>query len=241
MNIDQFAKTSDLSSQPEVDRVCYLAYFYSKTSSVGEFSTTTAAAWLKARGFADVNKTRLADRLRNSEKTMRSGSGFALALKFIEEMNGRFPELSEKSQAVIDDGTILPEPDYQNTRGYIEKIAKQINAAYEQNIFDGCAVLMRRLVEILLILSYQKLGIDAEIKDSNANYLLLDGIVTNAKANTTLNLSRNGKTAAETFRTLGNFSAHKIDYTCKREYIKPEIQNFRALVSELLHKAGILL
>ncbi len=47
------------------------------------------------------------------------------------------------------------------------------------------------------------------------------------------------KASLDVFRELGNFSAHKIEYTCKREYIKQEIQQYRALIGELLHKAGI--
>jgi hypothetical protein len=40
-----------------------------------------------------------------------------------------------------------------NTRGYIESPAKQINGSHEQNIFDGCAVSIRRLEEALPVIS----------------------------------------------------------------------------------------
>jgi hypothetical protein len=239
VTLEQFVAACDLISLAEVDKACYLAFFYLRTKKQDEFSLPEAAGWLVSAGAAQPNRTRLGDRLRDSDKTIRSPRGFRLSLKFINELDDRFPQLSEKSQDVMDLGTILPPPDYQKTRGYIESIAKQINAAYEHNIFDGCAVLMRRLVEILLILSYQKLNIDAEIKDGAGNYLLLDGIISNAKNNTTLNLSRNGKVSVEEFRKLGNFAAHKIEYTCRREYIREHIQAFRALVTELLHKSGI--
>lgn len=239
MNIHQFADLCGFTSLSEVDKACHLAFYYLKVNKQEHFTVSDAALWLPKAGSANPNKTRLGDKLRTSSNTQLDGNGFRLTLKFIRELESKYPTVGEKSQDVTDHGTILPEVDYEKTRGYIERISKQINATYEQNIFDGCAVLMRRLIEILLILSYQKLGIDKEIKDPAGNYLMLDGIITNAKANATLNLSRNGKTSAETFRMLGNFSAHKIEYTCKREYIQPEIANFRALISELLHKAGI--
>ena len=239
MRLEQFLELCDFVSLSEVEKVCHLAFYYLKVNKQEHFTASDAVLWLPKAGSAHPNKTRLSDRLRDSRDTQRDGDGFRLTLKHVAELEGKYPAVGEKSQDVEDHGTILPEPDYEKTRGYIERLAKQVNAAYEQNIFDGCAVLMRRLVEILLILSYQKLGIDHDIKDSVGNYLMLDGIISNAKANAMLNLSRNGKIAAETFRTLGNFSAHKIEYTCKREYIKPEIPNFRALVSELLHKAGM--
>jgi hypothetical protein len=98
---------------------------------------------------------------------------------------------------------------------------------------------MRRLVEVLLILSYRELKIESEIKDASSAYLMLEGIIGNAKTNATLDLSRNSKSNLDLFRQLGNFSAHKIEYTCRREYIKPHIPEYRALIVELLHKAGL--
>jgi len=68
---------------------------------------------------------------------------------------------------------------------------------------------------------------------------LLEAIVKNAQGNPTLNLGRNARKSVETYRELGNYSAHKITYTCKRECIKEKIDDYRALIDELLHKAGI--
>jgi hypothetical protein len=92
---------------------------------------------------------------------------------------------------------------------------------------------------VLLISAYQKLKIDDEIKDGNGNYKMLEAIVTNAQANKTLALSRNGKQTIEKIRELGNYSAHQITYQCRREFIQEKIEEYRALVNELLHKAGL--
>lgn len=183
----------------------------------------------------------LHDNLRSSRETLRGSGGntFRLHANFVRTLEKSFPQLLEKSQDVIDAGTILPEVDYQKTRGYIETLAKQINASYENNLFDGCTVLMRRLVEVLLILSYRHLRIEAAIQDAHRNYLMLDAVIGDAKANASLALSRNSKACLDTFRQLGNFSAHNIEYTCRREYITPHIQEYRALVTELLHTSGI--
>ena len=239
MTIEQFANASGLDSLVEVEKVCYMAFFYLKTKGTQEFSVADAAQWLTSYGLSAPNTSRLESNLKATRNTIRAPRGFKLQLGFIRTLEGKFPALSEKSQEVIEHGTILPEVDYQKTRGYIESLAKQINACFEHNIFDGCAVLMRRLVEVLLILSYRNLKIESAIQDANGNYFMLDGIINDAKTNGTLALSRNSKNNLDTFRQLGNFSAHKIEYTCRREYITPQIQEYRALISELLHKAGI--
>lgn len=239
MTLDQFKSACGFDSLREVEKVCHLGFFHLQTNRVQEFTIADAARWLVQSGGAAPNRTRLEQRLRASHDTVRSNGGFKLRGQYVTGMQQSYPALGEKSQEIIDEGSILPEVAYQKTRGYIETIAKQINASYEHNLFDGCAVLMRRLVEILLILSYRHLGIENAIKDPNGNYYMLEGIINDAKTNATLNLSRNSKTSVETFRQLGNFSAHKIEYTCHREYVRNEIQNFRALVAELLHKAGL--
>ena len=132
MTLEQFAKAADLSSLSEVDRVCFLAYFYLKTKSVGRFNAAQAAQWLISMRFAAPNQTGLTTRLRESDKTMRAEGSFTLPNKFVADMDGQIPHLLEKSQDIIDEGTILPPVDYEKTH--------------------GCAVLMRRLVEILLSL-----------------------------------------------------------------------------------------
>lgn len=239
MTLEQFATASGLDSLLEVDKACYLAFFYLKTKDAQEFSVADAAQWIKGYGLPEPNRSRLERRLKDSPNTQRASRGFKLKLDFIRQLGEKHPQLGEKSQEVIEHGTILPEVDYEKTRGYIESLAKQINASFEHNIFDGCAVLMRRLVEVLLILSYRNLGIEVAIQDASGNYQMLEGIINDAKTNSTLKLSRNSKNNLDTFRQLGNFSAHKIEYTCRKEYIAPHIQEYRALIVELFHKAGV--
>jgi hypothetical protein len=147
--------------------------------------------------------------------------------------------VGEPSEEVVSADTVLPSILYENTRGYIESLGRQINAAFEHNIFDGCAVLMRRLIEILLILSYEHLGVESEIKSASGDYVMLDSIIGNARGNPKLSLSRNSKATIDEFRTIGNFSAHKIYYNARRNDVRRHIVEFRALVEELLYKSGI--
>jgi hypothetical protein len=239
VTINQFTLACGLTDLSEIERVCHLAYYYLKTKGLIEFTVVEAARWLVDAGGASPNRSRLEKNLRASRNTIKGSRGWRLKGDFVNLADAKFPQLSEKSEEVIEHGTVLPEPDYENTRGYIEKLAKQINSSYENNAFDGCAVLMRRLIEILLILSYRHLNIERMIQDTAGNYQTLESIINDAKTNSALKLSRNSKNSLDTFRQLGNFSAHKIEYTCRREYIRPHIQEYRALVVELLHKAGI--
>lgn len=241
MTVERFRDEANLAGLNEVGKVCHLAFFFLKKAKAEEFTAGDGARWLADLRYSPPNVSRLHDNLRSTRDTVRGAKDgtFRLHANFVKMLEAKFPQLSEKSQDVVDSGTILPEVDYQKTRGYIESLAKQINASYEHNLFDGCAVLMRRLLEVLLILCYRHLKIENAIQDGNGNYQMLDGIIGDAKTNSTLALSRNSKACLDTFRQLGNFSAHKIEYTCRREYITPHVQEYRALVTELLYKAGI--
>ncbi len=241
MTIDKFIKDSGLAGFDETQKVLYFAFYHLRKKAVEEFSAGDGAKWVRENRMGNPNVSRLSARLKSSRDTVKGSKAgiFRLHHNLLNELDCKFPQLAEKSQDVADDGTILPPVLYEKTRGYIASLAKQINASYEHNIFDGCAVLMRRLAEVLLILSYEHLGIEAAIKDSAGQYFLLEGIVRNAEGNAKLGLSRNAKPTIEGIRKLGNYSAHKVTYTCKREYIREQIIDFRALVDELLHKAGI--
>ncbi len=241
MKLDAFIEAAAFSSLSELEKSIHLAFFYLKTAAVNEFSAADCAGWIHGRGFTRPNVTRLGDKLSDSGNTIRAARAgyFRLHNTRLKSLEQEFAHLLEKPQTVQDHGTVLPLVTYENPRGFIESLAKQINRSYEENIFDGCAVLMRRLEEVLLILSYEHLKIADQIKDGNGNYVMLEGIVKNAVTNAALGLSRNSKTSVETFRVLGNFSAHKITYTCRREYIQEKIDDYRALVDELLHKAGL--
>lgn len=239
MDQERFLRDCSFPSLSEADKVCHLAFFRLKTAAVQEFTAADGADWLEGAGGAMPNRSRLAKNLASCPHTLRGRRGFRLRREFVAGLEGKFPEVGADSQFVADEGSILPEVDYAGTRGYVESLAKQINVCYERNAFDGCAVLMRRLIEVLLILSYRKMGAEDSIRGSDGSHVPLDRIIGRAAADGSLALSRNGRGSLAEFKQLGNFSAHKIEYTCRREYIRPRIADYQALVSELMYKSGL--
>lgn len=135
-------------------------------------------------------------------------------------------------------GTILPDALFNSLPANVQSICKQINASYENNLFDCTAVIMRRLLESLLVLSYQKEGIENEITNGN-HHVTLDKIIKNAEQNAVLKLSSNTKKDMPLFKDLGNYSAHKIWYNCTQGDIKPHVLKYRAIIEELMYKSGL--
>ncbi len=146
---------------------------------------------------------------------------------------------SEDSLTIIENGTILPSDLYKDVPQNIQAVCKQINSSYENKLYDCTAVMMRRLLEDLLVLTYQKQGIEDEITEKSGWHSTLDKIIKNATQNTTLALSANSRRDMALFKDIGNYSAHKIWYNSTRQDIEPHILKYRVIVEELMYKAGI--
>jgi hypothetical protein len=134
---------------------------------------------------------------------------------------------------------ILPHAMVRATRGYIEKIVFQINGCYEKGWFDGCAVMMRRLLETLIIECFEKHQIADRIKNAKGDFLYLADLIDKAVQETTWNLGRNTKQALPRLKSLGDQSAHSRRYTAHREDIDKLSADFRTTCQELIYLAQL--
>jgi len=241
MLLTEFLNKSDFSKQTEFRRSLLITYFNLKKGHATSFSPVQIADSLHALGYARPNLSRLRNAIKKSKVFVAAGGidQYKIHPASLEALDTEFPALTTKSEEIISYDSVLPEALLQKERGFIRSLIKQINSSYENNIFDGCAVLMRRLMEILLILSYEELKIESCIRNGNGDYKPLEAIITDAVGNSTLRLSRNSKEYLPIFRKLGNFSAHKIFYNADRKLIESNIIDFRATAEELLYKAGL--
>ncbi len=240
MSLQKFCDDYDLTSKVEREKVAYLAYFFLQKEKQDEFSVSDVVNWFKQLHFPKPNTTRLAKNLAESSDFMRgiSPDVFRLHAKIIKRFQTEMPKVFIKSKEVESDGNILPNSLLEGKRNYIQLFGKQINSAYSNNIFDGCAVLMRRMVEICLILTYENFGIDSQIKIGLDKYKDLKEIIKDAVSNPDIKLTKDSRECVDEFRDLGNLSAHKLYYNCKHEEIDRLKVKFRLLIEELFNKAG---
>jgi hypothetical protein len=185
------------------------------------------------------NSTYLKNNLRSSKnitKGIRPNS-YKPVRKYIDELTDKYAFAVIKSEDIVTDDSILPEILISSTRGYIESLGRQINSSYNNNIFDGCAVLMRRLLEILLIHSYEEIGKISTISE-NDGLKNLSYIINYTISNKPFKLSKDSNETLDDFRQLGNFSAHKIQYNAKRKDIDNIKLKYRMTIEELLYASN---
>lgn len=135
---------------------------------------------------------------------------------------------------------ILPLSLFKKTRGYLEKVAIQINQTYEQTCYDACAVMVRRLVEILIIETFEAHGKSAIIKDSNGDYFMLNDLISRFQAESwPQNPSRNLKKSLLELKGIGDKSAHSRFYNAQRSDIDDVKVQLRGVAEELLYLSKI--
>lgn len=130
---------------------------------------------------------------------------------------------------------VVPHSLFRNTRGYIEKVAFQINGSYDAACYDACAVMVRRLVEVLIIECFEAHGIAAKIKNAQDDFVYLADLIAATLSESSWNLGRNTKTGLARLKTIGDQSAHSRRYNARREYIDAVLIDLRTVAEELLY------
>lgn len=161
-----------------------------------------------------------------------------LVKKLKSDVPRSFVPPSEGTKPVTEQ--IIPSAMARGTRGYIEIVVRQINGCYEKGWFDGCAVMMRRLIETLIIECFEKYGIASKIKDSRTgDFLFLADLIDKTLQEASWNLGRNTKKALPKLKHIGDLSAHNRRYNAHREDIDRLSTDFRNACQELLYIAGL--
>lgn len=135
--------------------------------------------------------------------------------------------------------SVLPFSVVRGTRGYIERVANQINGAYENGWYDACTVMIRRLLETLIIETFEHHNLAASIKNTAGDFLFLKDLIDKCLQQSTWNLSRNCKQAMPKLKDVGDKSAHSRRYNAHRGDIDPILADIRLVVQELVYLAGL--
>ena len=244
MQLLDFIELTNLNARSETDRAKLLCFYHYKETSEDTFTMPLVSDLLIKSGFNAPNISRLRDKLTKGKDKVflslkSSKSEYAFIPAILQSIEKEYSGAWNDTEIIESASELIEETKFCGKRKYLDRLIMQINHSYSHNCYDACAVLMRRLFEVLLVLSYQHFGIDNEIKDSDGTgYIMLDGIVKKAKNNSVLKLSRI-KNEFDTFRKVGNFSAHNITYTAGKKDIDDIKLNYRVMLEELYNKAGL--
>jgi hypothetical protein len=125
------------------------------------------------------------------------------------------------------------------TRGYIERVAHQVNGCYENGWYDACAVMIRRLLETLIIETFEFHNIASKIKAGNGDFFFLSDLIRCTLAEQSWNLTRNSKTALPKLKDIGDKSAHSRRYHAVRKDLDKLLPEIRVVIQALIYLSGL--
>jgi len=239
MELTQYITSVNLSQKTELEKVKLIIFYVTSTSNTAVCSLDEVAGILCNAGHPISNMSRLRDYLARSRdfKRVSKTNKYMLTPAARDKMQTEYGQFFHNEELIVSSSELLDESLFTGKRGFLDKLIKQINHCYSNNCFDACAVLMRRVFEIVLILAYERHGIQDQIKEGG-DYVKLERIVADAVQNRTLNISRSRK-QYDSIRDLGNFAAHKIHFNTRKSDIDEIKQGYRACLEELYYVAGL--
>ncbi|GET24556.1 hypothetical protein [Prolixibacter sp. NT017] len=124
---------------------------------------------------------------------------------------------------------------FDNTRGYLKTIANQSLASYNIGIYDGCSVLTRKLIEILIIECFERHGNESLIKREDGNFYFLSDLIAEFLKEPAWNVGRNAKTSLPKIKNIGDKSAHNRRYIARKNDLDDIKDDVRIVIEELIH------
>jgi hypothetical protein len=170
-------------------------------------------------------------------KNNLSQNALALSKDIIKEIEKLLDPPEEGFPA--ETNQVIPLSIVKNTRGYIEKVANQVNGCYEKGWFDSCAVMVRRILETLIIECFEQYHIANKIQNDQGDFFQLKDLINMTIQEKSWNLGRDAKKMLPGLKDIGDKSAHSRRFTAQLNDLKPLIPGIRLVVQELIYLAKL--
>lgn len=245
MQLLKFMEAVELASKAEIDRAKLLCFYHFKEDGESAFTMSNIATWMEECSFSKPNTSRLKlNLIKGKRKAFLTTKADKNSLEFVpavlQELERDYGALWADTVTIESSSELIEESKFCGKRPFLTKLIQQINFTYGHNCYDACAILMRRLFEVLLVLTYQYKGLEAAITKSDGSYKMLEGIVKDAVQNKVLGIPARISKSFDAFREVGNNSAHSITYTAGKLDIDNISRDFRVMMEDLYNRAGLL-
>jgi hypothetical protein len=243
LSLDDFCEIVKSLRKTNAEKALAILWFFDRKQADIAMSAGELTRILGDHHVGTANSTALGRAIQDTKLASESKSGFTLKPGSRRAIQGWLPADLDGMQPTMDHATgFLPEAVWRNTRGYVDAVCRQLNGCFKFAYYDAAAVMLRRLLETLIIESYEHLKREAEIRDGGGQYLMLRDLVERAcgeKGHAGLNLGRDSKAALKDARDIGNWSAHARRYNAISTDLTKIQGGVRVVVQELIHIANL--
>lgn len=245
MQLLKYMEAVDLTAKTEVERAKLLCFYHYKENGETTFAMAKIALWMLECNYSKPNTSRLKEHLTQGRdksflvsKTTKGAIEFVPAI--LQTLERDIGPLWADTITIESNNELLEETKFCGKRSFLTQLIKQINFTYGHNCYDACAVLMRRLFEVLLVLAYQNKGIETAITKPDGSHKMLEAIVKDAVQNKTLGVPVRISKNFDAFREVGNNSAHSITYTAGKLDVDNIARDYRVMMEDLYNRAGLM-
>jgi hypothetical protein len=143
----------------------------------------------------------------------------------------------ENTEPVV--GKLFPLEVVEKVRGYAEDVARQANGCYEKGWYDACAVMVRRLIEILVIDCFEVHGILNGVKDAGGSIFGLSRLVDRflQEPDDMWHVERSARPAMRKLKKIGDRAAHGRYHKTQRQSLDRYKDSLEVALQQL---AGII-
>ena len=144
--------------------------------------------------------------------------------------------LDEDVPTTVPSDAIIDSNLFEDTRGYLKKLVYQINSSYSNSCYDACALLIRKLIELLIEDIYETHGRVSEIVNPHSNQLFgLGQLITTLMSDSHWKLNRYVEDGLDLIKTQGDKSAHNRRYNARKSDVDKVKPFLRDISEELLY------
>ena len=123
---------------------------------------------------------------------------------------------------------------FQGMPDYITRLVPQANGCWERGWYEGCALVLRRLVETLIIELYHQRGWIADIRDADGTFSKLQTLVDKVCGDGRIGLGKNPKRGLSEIKKFGDVAAHDHRVKVRKSDLEPQRTNLRLACERLV-------
>ncbi len=238
MKLLEFIRRISETKISTIDRAVAVLWFHGLHNENKGLSVKEVSQHIEQAGCAKQNVTTIKRLFRQDRRVIKGVSEtYILRPEVSAKLNEKYSNLI-RAKPLIKCDTVLPTDLFANAKGYIKKVVLQLNASYLYSLYDCCAVMCRRLLETLIIETYEALNRSDEIMGPDGHYLMFSGLSDYVTKDKNIHLGRNTTRGLKNFKRLGDLSAHNRRFNARKSDIDQITSDLRISCEELLHLAN---
>ena len=234
MTIEEYVDRIDgFLDKKASEQIPYLGYFLVKYKGQASFTTKDIDdCFSQIRLPAYSNISAYLSKEQKAKRLLKAKVGYVMSKKMFDTIANNIGEMKVKAPS----SDLFPLEIFDNTRGYLTKTARQAILCYDYGLYDGCLVMIRRLIETLIIELFEHRNCKERILDKNGNYLFCGDLIDKLLEEKTLwTIGRNTIQCLPKIKQMGDLSAHNRRFNAKKSDIDSLKIELRVVLEELVH------